>query len=104
MGDGQGWLIAHYKYLQIMLDFCLIAHYSNNINQANRRSKMKTLAQEIKEFGEVRDGVCVLKIVGDRYQMANTSNIILQKHTLAVNATNDERLEAHWAGFVANNK
>jgi len=23
-----------------MLDFCLIAHYSNNINQTNRRSKM----------------------------------------------------------------
>lgn len=62
----------------------------------------ETLAHELEQFGEVRSGGCTLTIQGDRYRMEQDCNIF-NRHTLAVSATDEARLRAHWDGFVQSN-
>ena len=63
-----------------------------------------TLIQEIEKFGEVREGGCILRIEGGCYKMEVARNLMKPKHTLAINTTDEARLEAHWAGFVEANR
>ena len=63
--------------------------------------KKLTLKQELDTYGEVRNRGCVLKTEGSTYQMYLSSNVAI-KHTLACEYTDNERLEAHWAGFISN--
>lgn len=61
-----------------------------------------SLLMELVEFGEVRNGYNCLREAGGRYVMEDTRNVF-NRHSLAVDATSEARLEAHWAGFVENN-
>jgi hypothetical protein len=61
-----------------------------------------SLIEELKEYGEIRDSGCVLRLDASGYHMREARNLLgPHRHDLAVN-TSPERLEAHWQGFVAN--
>lgn len=62
-----------------------------------------SLLMELAEFGEVRKGYLCLREAGGRYVMEDTRNVF-NRHSLAVEATCETRLEAHWAGFIENNQ
>lgn len=61
-----------------------------------------TLIQELEQFGEVRQGDAILTKDAAGYHMRNARALFGRlRHDLPADTT-DERLEAHWAGFVAN--
>lgn len=62
-----------------------------------------TLAGEIKAFGEVREGGCILRVEGGMYVMEMSRNVF-NRHTLSVGSTDEARLGAHWRQFVAANR
>ena len=63
----------------------------------------ETLIQELTRIGEIRNGGCTLTIRTDRYHM-EVDRDIFNRHSLAVVATDEARLLAHWAGFVKANR
>lgn len=62
-----------------------------------------SLTEEIERFGEVRDGGCLLRVENGEYVMEECRNIF-NRHRLDVASTSEDRLEAHWAGFVEGNR
>lgn len=63
---------------------------------------VSTLVDELSRIGEVRQGDAVLTRDAAGYHMRHARSLLgCFRHDLPTDTT-DERLEAHWAGFVAN--
>ncbi|MPQ71443.1 hypothetical protein [Pseudomonas sp. MWU12-2323] len=63
----------------------------------------ETLIQELARIGEIRNGGCTLTVRADRYHM-EVNRDIFNRHSLAIDATDEARLLAHWSGFVKANR
>ena len=62
----------------------------------------KTLFEELDLFGDVRDGGAVLTKDATGYHMRDSRNIFNRfRHDLSLESS-EERVEAHWVGFVSN--
>lgn len=65
----------------------------------------ETFLQELQRIGDMRQGRWLLRIERGRYIMEDARNLIGgPRHELAIECTDEARLEAHWLGFVATNR
>lgn len=80
-----------------------VSYLCNDHKESSSKSTSQnlTLKQELATYGEVRNRGCVLKTDGFTYLMYVSRNVTIQ-HSLACEYTDNERLEAHWSGFIEN--
>ena len=70
--------------------------------QIMKLQEANTLFEELDLFGDVRDGSAVLTKDATGYHMRDSRNLFNRfRHDLSLESS-EERVEAHWDGFVSN--